>query len=104
MAFVKVNNAGTENLSLKDAKKLIENSKEKLHLVIKREQNLINSRLNENNGINGLNQSRWSTSNLYDNAPINTIKERGFDPVSGNRQNWSNQNVYVQPPTRGIIM
>ena len=96
-----INNTSTENLSIKEAKKLIESGKERLNLVIKREQNLINSRHNESNGINGLNQPRWSSSNLYDNAPISAIKESSYDAINGPRSNWNNQNLYVQPPTRG---
>ena len=95
-------------MSLKEAKKLIDNSKGKLNLVINREQNGYkqntinnNNRHNDNNNNGYTNgQSRWSTANLYDNAIA--IKEHGFDNMNNtNRNNWSNQNVYVQPPTRG---
>ncbi|CAG2165528.1 unnamed protein product, partial [Oppiella nova] len=99
--IVKINTTSTENLNLKEAKKLIENSKEKLNLVINREQNVNNSRQNEN--INGYSngQSRYSTANLYDNA-IAIKDQTTYDNIqSTNRSNWSNQNVYVQPPTRG---
>lgn len=80
--------------------------------MINREQNSNNNNNNTNrqnieiNGINGYTngQSRWSTANLYDNAIA--IKEHNIadNLNSNNRSNWSNQNVYVQPPTRGIII
>ncbi|CAG2104772.1 unnamed protein product, partial [Medioppia subpectinata] len=100
--IVKINTTSLENLNLKEAKKLIENSKEKLNLVINREQNANNNRQNET--INGYSngQSRWSTANLYDNAMA--IKDQTtYDNIANtnSRTNWSNQNVYVQPPTRG---
>ena len=85
---------------------MIDNSKEKLNLVINREQNINNNnpRHNDSLNINGYSngQSRWSTANLYDNAIA--IKENGFENMNNNnRNNWnSNQNVYVQPPTRGM--
>ncbi|RWS16821.1 tight junction protein ZO-1-like protein [Dinothrombium tinctorium] len=78
----KINNTSTENLSLKDAKKLIDSSKEKLHLVIKREHNIPHSHINEGN------------------AKESTVP----DGLNGSRAGWSNQNVYVQPPTRGDFL
>ncbi|XP_054162043.1 tight junction protein ZO-1-like isoform X2 [Oppia nitens] len=101
--IIKINTSSTENLSLKEAKKLIENSKEKLNLVISREPNVSNNRQSDSN-INGYpnGQSRWSTANLYDNAMA--IKDTYDNINNANRSsNWGthNQNVYVQPPTRG---
>ncbi|RWS31853.1 tight junction protein ZO-1-like isoform X1 [Leptotrombidium deliense] len=79
----KINNTSTENLSLKEAKKLIDSSKEKLNLVIKREHNIThNHHVNE--------------ANIKENTVA--------DGVSPTRAAWSNQNVYVQPPTRGDYM
>lgn len=81
-----------ENLSAKEAKKLIDASKDKLNLVIKRE-NCNNNRFTD---------SRYNQL-IYENGlGSNIVKEPTlpFTDGSNNRQMWSNQNVYVQPPTR----
>ncbi|KAI1292645.1 Tight junction protein ZO-1 [Halotydeus destructor] len=93
--ILKINNLSADGINLKEAKKLMDAGKEKLHLVIRREQNTLNSRLIENN-------QRNNGCNLYENGT-------GFSPFAKesahvnamNRQNWTVQNVYVQPPTRG---
>ncbi len=71
--------------------------------MIKREQNN-----NRNDQTVGVNQSGYLNSNgngnLYDNAQtLSAIKETSnYDAINANnRHNWNNQNVYVQPPTRG---
>lgn len=86
---LKINNASVENLSLKEIRKLIENSKEKLNLVIKRCSNGLKDELlsefdlNKRNNLNLINGS--SDSNFNDSLAT---------------RNWLNQNVYVEPPTR----
>ena len=37
MHFIQINSSNTDNMTLKEARKLIENTKEKLQLVIKRD-------------------------------------------------------------------
>lgn len=92
---LKVNNTNIENLSLKEIKKLIDNSKEKLNLVIKRCSNGLKDELlrdfdlnNKENNLNLIN----GTNGLNNNGS-------GFTDSLATR-NWLNQNVYVQPPTR----
>lgn len=68
-------------------------SKDKLNLVIKRE-NCNNNRFTD---------TRYNQL-IYENGlGSNIVKEPTlpFTDGSNNRQMWSNQNVYVQPPTRG---
>ncbi|KAG1660238.1 Tight junction protein ZO-1 [Nymphon striatum] len=84
--ITKINNTSTDSMTLKEAKKMIENCKEKLHLVLRRDN--VKSTNTEN------------LQNTYDGANHN--KDQNFvDVTSDNRQNWANQNLYVQPPTRG---
>ncbi|KAL0269988.1 UNVERIFIED_CONTAM: hypothetical protein PYX00_007550 [Menopon gallinae] len=75
--LLKINNHSTDGLSLKEARKLIENSKDKLSLVVKRDRR----------------------SGYHDN-PTNTKDSQGnyLDNLSG--ANYPTQNLYVQPPTR----
>ncbi|XP_074596515.1 tight junction protein 1-like isoform X2 [Brevipalpus obovatus] len=92
--IVKINNTPAESLSLKEAKKLIDSSKEKLNLVIKREH----SSSSQNSG----DPASEASTARYPNQLPSSLKENSFAAdVSGTRPNWSNQNVYVQPPTRG---
>ncbi|XP_065220947.1 tight junction protein ZO-2 isoform X3 [Planococcus citri] len=77
--ILKINNQPAENLSLKEARKLIESSKEKLHLTVRRE-------------------ARTSPYSIYSNN--NQPKESNYmDMLNGNVYGAS-QNLYVQPPTR----
>lgn len=88
---LKINNASVDNLSLKEIRKLLENSKEKLNLVIKRCSNSLKDELlNEfdlNNKENNLNSINGSTDGNFNDSLAT--------------RNWMNQNVYVEPPTRG---
>lgn len=93
-----INNTAAENLSLKEAKKLIESSKE-LHFYIKRERSVMH--------VNHLNEMQMNgqsyPTNLYENTiAVNKQNGHHLEAVNGTRANWnSNQNLYVQPPTRG---
>ncbi|XP_071033804.1 tight junction protein ZO-1 isoform X2 [Parasteatoda tepidariorum] len=92
--ITKINSNSVDGLTFKEAKKLIDNSKEKLHLVVRRD----GSKTTES-------QEHWSNSNRYiaDNN-ISPNKDMPISPsvidISSSRSLWSNQNVYVQSPTR----
>ena len=86
---LKINNASVENLSLKEIRKLIENSKEKLNLVIKRCSNGLKDEL-----LSEFDLNKKSNLNL-----INGTGDNNFNDSLATR-NWLNQNVYVEPPTR----
>lgn len=81
-----INNTSLENLSLKKAKKLIDGCKDKLDLVVKRESKSIGESHRQED-------SRHAA--VYGN------RRTAGDSIT--RQNWSNQNVYVQPPTRSTV-
>ena len=82
---LKINSTSTDGLSLKEAKKLMENCKDKLQLTVRRDAA----------------------------APALLGAVGGSGPVGGgggggphfanyaDRPNYCNQNLYVQPPTRG---
>ncbi|XP_015793036.1 tight junction protein ZO-1 [Tetranychus urticae] len=76
---LKINNTSCENLTLKEAKKLINSCKDKLNLVLKREQN-------NNNNVN-----HASEYNGRFNGPIpNNYKENGLNgDISNQRSDWS---------------
>ncbi|GIY97115.1 tight junction protein ZO-1 [Caerostris extrusa] len=90
--ITKINSSSIDGLSLKEAKKLMDNTKEKLHLVVRRESNK-----------NSENHDQWayrvaSDSNLVQNKDM--PPSSSFNDISASRSMWSNQNVYVQSPTR----
>ncbi|XP_076356367.1 tight junction protein ZO-3-like isoform X3 [Tachypleus tridentatus] len=91
--IMKINNSGTDNMSIKEARKLIENTKEKLHLLVRREQ--CSSEVEEN--------QRWSRVHSFEpgSNPNKEMTPSNLNDVTGNRPQCSNQNLYVQPPTRG---
>ncbi|XP_072152652.1 tight junction protein ZO-3 isoform X3 [Bemisia tabaci] len=76
--LLKINSHATEGMSLKEARKLIESSKEKLNLTVKRE----------------------APRSLYssESTALQTKGEGNYlDVLNGN---YSSQNLYVSPPTR----
>ncbi|XP_065338981.1 tight junction protein ZO-1-like isoform X6 [Cloeon dipterum] len=88
--LLSINALPTENMTLKEAKKLMDATKERLNLVVRREP-LTNGASNLSSmgatslSREGLHKSSNSTNNLLMNS-------------SG----YSSQNLYVQPPTRGM--
>lgn len=138
----KINNTNVENLSLKEAKKLLDNCKDKLTLVVRRDMMINQNFLNENrNYINGHSRSNSGISNMFrqqhqhltqkwpqngyessaqsplPNTSLSNNNELANDNVnhgqspynsssiatmanSRSTNGWSNQNLYVQPPTR----
>ncbi|XP_067130585.1 tight junction protein ZO-1-like isoform X2 [Centruroides vittatus] len=103
--ILKINNNNAENLTLKEAKKMIDNCKEKLELVIMRENG--KSRIADE-------FEKWSSSNFYELPENKNIQDFPSPPpppppppsqtgidVSNSCAFRSNQNLYVQPPTRG---
>ncbi|XP_055377734.1 tight junction protein ZO-1-like isoform X2 [Condylostylus longicornis] len=91
-----------DSMSMKEAKKIIDGCKERLNLVVLRDITNQASILNSNNNINNnLNNSGVQNSNLYSHAQqISNCSNNLDDPYLGGA-NYSSQNLYVQPPTRG---
>ncbi|KAK2721760.1 tight junction protein ZO-2-like isoform X3 [Artemia franciscana] len=78
---LRINSQMTENLSLKEAKKLMEQSRDKLQLVIKRDKA----------------EGPSGTLSIGTNGPA----ENGHDSMGSPYQHhYSTQNLYVQSPTR----
>ncbi|EEC09898.1 tight junction protein tama, putative [Ixodes scapularis] len=90
---LKINGSPAEGLTLKEARKLLEGSKERLQLVLRREGR-------SSGGHPGTDQTaRWSSGHQFD--ANHKDASPNFVDVTGARPHWSNQNLYVQPPTRG---
>ncbi|XP_019880421.1 tight junction protein ZO-1 isoform X2 [Aethina tumida] len=78
--ITKLNNTNCNDLmSLKEAKKIIDSTKDKLHITVARD-------FGYNSTISHQTQSSISTT--------------GDDFLTSGHQSYSNQNLYVQPPTR----
>lgn len=83
----KINNTNCSDLmSIKEAKKIIDSTKDKLHLTVAREFQV-------NSNISHQTQSSISTTGAVNNF------YKGDDFLTSG-QSYSNQNLYVQPPTR----
>ncbi|XP_042227787.1 tight junction protein ZO-1-like isoform X9 [Homarus americanus] len=78
--LLRINSNSTDNLTLKEAKKLLDSTKERLSLVVRRDP---------------------PPSMLA--PPDLTVKDVRNPEYSDTRPNYSNQNVYVQPPTRSEL-
>ncbi|CAN8014845.1 unnamed protein product [Ixodes persulcatus] len=90
---LKINGSPAEGLTLKEARKLLEGSKERLQLVLRREGRSSGTQP-------GTDQTaRWSSGHQFD--ANHKDASPNFVDVTGARPHWSNQNLYVQPPTRG---
>ncbi|KAG0432375.1 hypothetical protein HPB47_020893, partial [Ixodes persulcatus] len=90
---LKINGSPAEGLTLKEARKLLEGSKERLQLVLRREGRSSGTQ-------SGTDQTaRWSSGHQFD--ANHKDASPNFVDVTGARPHWSNQNLYVQPPTRG---
>nr|XP_024216154.1 tight junction protein ZO-1-like isoform X2 [Halyomorpha halys] len=74
--LLKINNHSTDGMTLKEAKKVIDNCKEKLNLLIRRE---------------------WPKTSYPAESTALQTKDGSYVE---NVNNYSSQNVYVQPPTR----
>ncbi|CAG0880498.1 unnamed protein product [Darwinula stevensoni] len=86
--ILKINSCSTENMSLKEARKLVEGSREKLHLTVKRQQGLTaGSPSPPHLSCGEQSKNSWSRSNFID--------------ITEARPSYTSQNLYVQPPTRG---
>lgn len=86
--ITKINNTNCNDMmSLKEAKKIIDSTKDKLHITIARD-------VNANPNISHQAQSSVSTTGAVNNF------YKGDDFLTSG-QSYSNQNLYVQPPTRG---
>ncbi len=106
---LKINSTSTEGLSLKEARKLMENSKDKLQLTVRRDT-AAPALLGAVGGPVGA----GSQPNAFD-PTYGGVKDGHAAGVAGaggtpggphfsnyaDRPNYCNQNLYVQPPTRG---
>ncbi|KAK5641793.1 hypothetical protein RI129_010340 [Pyrocoelia pectoralis] len=84
--ITKLNNSNCNDMmSLKEAKKIIDSSKDKLHITVVRD-------FNQTSMISHQTQSSVSTT-----GAVNNFYK---DDFLTSPQSYSNQNLYVQPPTR----
>lgn len=104
--MTKINNANCNDvMSLKEAKKIIDSCKDKLHITVARDCAGIPTPFHQA-------QSSVSTTGAVNNfykgihllgIPIRlslTPTVTGNDFLTSSSQSYSNQNLYVQPPTR----
>ncbi|XP_018322344.1 tight junction protein ZO-1 [Agrilus planipennis] len=86
--ITKINNTNCNDImSLKEAKKIIDSSKEKLHLTV----------LRDFTGGGNQNISHQTQNSFSSVGAVNNFYKDDFLTSS---QSYSNQNLYVQPPTR----
>ena len=112
---LKINSTSTEGLSLKEARKLMENCKDKLQLTVRRDTAAAPNLLgavggNVVGGSGGGPVGAGSQPNAFD-PTYGGVKDGGGASVGAgagphfsnyaDRPNYCNQNLYVQPPTRG---
>lgn len=99
----------TDNMTLKEVKKLLESSKEKVNLVVKRDSvssMVINNNTLSNRRHGGVDGNRFSiyenggTSGVVSGPGKDNLPPHAFDPTRPQFWTQGNQNVYVQPPTR----
>ncbi|KAL1497924.1 hypothetical protein ABEB36_008804 [Hypothenemus hampei] len=84
----KINNTNCNDvMSLKEAKKIMESCKDKLHITIAREF------------VGASNISHQAQSSISTTGAVNNFY-KGDDFLTSSNQSYSNQNLYVQPPTR----
>lgn len=82
---LKINNTSTENLTLKELRKLMDSNKEKLNLVVRR-------------SLVGL--ASPTLKPLADGKENVNPMANGYGESLAVKNGWNNQNVYVQSPTR----
>uniref|UniRef100_A0A1A9WH03 Tight junction protein ZO-1 n=1 Tax=Glossina brevipalpis TaxID=37001 RepID=A0A1A9WH03_9MUSC len=88
-----------DNMSLKEAKKIIDGCKERLNLVVLRDitnQAAITNQLNNSN----------NQSNIYGSShqpQLSNCSNNLDDPYLNGGASYSSQNLYVQPPTRSVL-
>jgi len=128
--LLKINSTSTEGLSLKEARKIMDSCKDKLQLTVRRDAAAsVGAGAGQSNAVAGAvaaaaggHQSRPLDVNPYDPSGAGAhppgaggagapgyAKDMGganagaahFGNYSDNRPNYCNQNLYVQPPTRG---
>lgn len=86
---LKINSTPTEGMSLKEARKLMESCKDKLQLTIRRDPALQTA-------------AGGAVGGPLASEPTYGTKEAPSHLASyAERANYCNQNLYVQPPTRG---
>lgn len=115
---LKINSTSTEGMSLKEARKLMESCKDKLQLTVRRDPAAAGSTGSAMAAMAGHGaMAGGATANLttpchaaYGDNTYGGAKEAGaaagmgpshFSNYADNRPNYCNQNLYVQPPTRG---
>ncbi|XP_034234792.1 tight junction protein ZO-1-like isoform X3 [Thrips palmi] len=93
--LLKINNHSADGLSLKEARKLMDASKEKLSLLVRREARSTSSQQSSNGNLYGGPSS-------HNNSSLQSKDGNLLDSLAGGT-NYSSQNLYVQPPTRGAM-
>jgi len=85
----KINNSNCNDImSLKEAKKIIDSCKDKLHITVSR-----------GDYVGPSNVSHQAQSSISTTGAVNNFY-KGDDFLTSSQQSYSNQNLYVQPPTR----
>ncbi|XP_045029433.1 tight junction protein ZO-1 isoform X3 [Daphnia magna] len=113
---LKINSTSTDGLSLKEARKLMENCKDKLQLTVRRDAAApaLLGAVGGSAGPAAMGPAGGSqASNGYNDPTYGAVKDSSV-PAAGSansgaahfanyadRPNYCNQNLYVQPPTRG---
>ncbi|XP_060522742.1 tight junction protein ZO-1 isoform X2 [Cylas formicarius] len=86
--ITKLNNTSCNDvMSLKEAKKIIDGCKDKLHITVARDY------------AGASNASHQAQSSISTTGAVNNFY-KGDDFLTSSNQSYSNQNLYVQPPTR----
>lgn len=116
---LKINSTSTDGLSLKEARKLMENCKDKLQLTVRRDvaAPVLLGAVGGSAGPGAMGPVGGSqASNGYNDPTYGAVKDNSTtaSAISGgtanagphfanyaDRPNYCNQNLYVQPPTRG---
>jgi tight junction protein 1 len=110
---LKINSTSTDGLSLKEAKKLMENCKDKLQLTVRRDAAApaLLGAVGGSGPVGGSQASNGYNDPTYvkDGSAVGVGGVAGGGGGGGgphfanyaDRPNYCNQNLYVQPPTRG---
>lgn len=92
--LLKINNHSADGLSLKEARKLMDASKDKLSLLVRREARGASAQQPPNGNLYG------GGASSHNNSSLQGKDGNLLDSLAGGT-NYSSQNLYVQPPTRG---
>ncbi|KAE8744350.1 hypothetical protein FOCC_FOCC009073 [Frankliniella occidentalis] len=94
--LLKINNHSADGLSLKEARKLMDASKDKLSLLVRREARSSSSQQSSNGNL------YCGGASSHNNSSLQGKDGNLLESLAGGT-NYSSQNLYVQPPTRGSL-